>query len=144
VGQAFELPIAAPARAFSGDDIARFEADFHAIHERTYGHRTDNVMEIVNLRVICRVPNEGPPPLAYSQVPDRNGRDHSRGSRPAYFGPDHGALETPVLRRDDLAPEPRPGPLVVEEYDATVVVPPGCRASRDHLGNIVIQVGVEP
>jgi N-methylhydantoinase A len=46
-----------------------------------------------------------------------------------------------VLRRDALSATPLPGPLVVEEYDATVVVPPGCTAARDALGNIVIEVG---
>jgi N-methylhydantoinase A len=49
-------------------------------------------------------------------------------------------LDTPVLRREHLATEPIRGPIIVEEYDATVVVPPGCRAARDHLGNILIEV----
>jgi N-methylhydantoinase A len=142
VGQAFELPVAAPRGDFSPEDVARFESEFHAIHERTYGHRTDNVIEIVNLRVICRVPSEGPAASAYA--PSRNGRTHTSGSRQAYFGPEYGAWETAVVRRDELSEESRPGPLVVEEYDATVVVPPGCRASRDHLGDIVIEVQVEP
>jgi N-methylhydantoinase A len=39
-----------------------------------------------------------------------------------------------------LRREPRAGPLIVEEYDATTVVPPGCRAALDADGNIDIQV----
>ena len=58
-------------------------------------------------------------------------------SRPAYFGDGHGWLETPVLSRADLAGG-RAGPLIVEEYDATCVVPPGAHAERDGAGNIVI------
>jgi len=138
VGQAYELPVAAPLGSLKSSDLARFEADFHAIHERTYGHRTDNVMEIVNLRVVCRVPNDSSTALTYAPV--TNGVAHRRTMRPAYFGPDHGVLETPVLRRDALTEQPIGGPLVVEEYDATVVVPPGCTAARDALGNIVIEV----
>jgi len=46
-----------------------------------------------------------------------------------------------VLARTDLAATPRPGPLIVEEYDATTVVPPGCAAWRDQWENIVIEVG---
>jgi hypothetical protein len=38
-------------------------------------------------------------------------------------------------------PPSRPGPLIVEEYDATTVVPPGCAAWLDEGGNIVIEVG---
>ena len=59
--------------------------------------------------------------------------------RPAYFGPESGWVETPVLRRSDLAAG-KVGPLIVEEYDATCVVPPGARASLDAAGNIVIDL----
>ena len=56
--------------------------------------------------------------------------------RRAYFG-DAGWLETPIVRRSDLTGERR-GPFIVEEYDATCVVPPGAAASLDAGGNIVI------
>ena len=62
-------------------------------------------------------------------------------ARDAYFGPEAGLLPTPVLARADLTAAPRPGPLIVEEYDATTVVPPGCAARRDEWDNIVIEVG---
>ena len=61
------------------------------------------------------------------------------GARPAYFGAEHGWLDTPVLARADLG-SGRDGPLIVEEYDATCVVPPGARAERDAAGNIVIEL----
>jgi N-methylhydantoinase A len=35
---------------------------------------------------------------------------------------------------------PREGPCIVEEYDATCVIPPGARASLDAHGNIVIDL----
>jgi N-methylhydantoinase A len=136
VGQAFELPIRAPAGGFEPSHIAQFEQDFQFVHERTYGHRTDNVMEIVNLRVVCRVPTSA----TATPPPPTNGVVAIRTSRRAYFGPEYGELETPVLRRDSLTTEATPGPLIVEEYDATVVVPPGCNATRDALGNILIEV----
>ena len=60
--------------------------------------------------------------------------------RPAYFGAEHGWLETSILRRSDLSPKPRAGPLIIEEYDATCVVPPGARASLDGGGNVVIEI----
>jgi len=34
----------------------------------------------------------------------------------------------------------RAGPLIVEEYDATTLVPPGCVARLDEFGNIAINV----
>jgi N-methylhydantoinase A len=45
------------------------------------------------------------------------------------------------MRRTDLLGTPRQGPLIVEEYDATTVVPPGCSASVDEWGDIVIAIG---
>jgi len=48
------------------------------------------------------------------------------------------ATDTPVVRRAAVPPEPTPGPLIVEEYDATVVVPPGARVRRDPFGNLLI------
>ena len=45
----------------------------------------------------------------------------------------------PVISRAALLDSPpRRGPLIVEEYDATCVVPPGCRVTLDSLGNIDI------
>jgi N-methylhydantoinase A len=60
--------------------------------------------------------------------------------RPAYFGREHGWVETPVLRRSDLR-MPRAGPLIVEEYDSTCLIAPGTAASLDSGGNIAIELG---
>jgi N-methylhydantoinase A len=47
-------------------------------------------------------------------------------------------VQAPVLRRPELS-TPRAGPVIVEEYDATCVIPPGWRAALDTGGNIVIE-----
>jgi N-methylhydantoinase A len=72
-----------------------------------------------------------------------------------YFGPDLGWRDTPIIDRPDLAtpraggaaggvsPPGRLGPCIVEEYDATCVIPPGARAALDAHGNIVIESDVE-
>jgi len=44
-----------------------------------------------------------------------------------------------VIRRSDLS-KPRGGPLIIEEYDATCVIPPGARAELDAGGNIGIEL----
>jgi N-methylhydantoinase A len=60
-------------------------------------------------------------------------------ARRAYFGPQSGWIDTPVLRRGDLA-TPRSGPCIIEEYDATCLVPPGGTVSLDRYANIVIDL----
>ncbi len=62
------------------------------------------------------------------------------GDRRAYFGPDAGWHDTALLSRNGLSRSPRPGPLVIEEYDATIVVPPGALAWRDDFDNVIIDV----
>ena len=49
-------------------------------------------------------------------------------------------MDTPVLGRAALAKRMQ-GPLIVEEFDATCVVPPGASAELDAHGNIVIDAG---
>jgi len=64
-------------------------------------------------------------------------------SRPAYFGGRYGLLDTPVIDREALHAAPRPGPLIVEEYEGTTVVPPQATALRDRFGNIVMALSGE-
>ncbi len=59
--------------------------------------------------------------------------------RRVYYGPGVGWLETPVIGRGDLDVS-REGPCIVEEYDATVVIPPHSKAELDPYGNILIEL----
>ena len=61
--------------------------------------------------------------------------------RAVYFGPEHGQVDAAVLSRQSLGRAPRAGPLLIQEYDTTIVVPPGCDASLDDHGNVVIGIG---
>ena len=49
-----------------------------------------------------------------------------------------GWVETPVINRPALGVENTDGPMIVEEDDATTVVPPWAAAHRDPQGNIII------
>jgi N-methylhydantoinase A len=70
----------------------------------------------------------------------RNGAPGAASSsRRVYFGP-AGHVETPVVARVELGHETVDGPLIVEEYDATIVVPPDAVAQLDGHGNLVIDL----
>jgi N-methylhydantoinase A len=137
-GQTYELVVPVPDAAMDMKMVAHLEEAFGAEHERTYGHRAgpEEPVELVSIQVV------GAGLRAGGGVPARvtSSRREPGASAPrqAYFGED-GWRETPVLRRSDLA-QPRTGPLVVEEYDATCLVPPGARAVLDASGNIVIEL----
>jgi N-methylhydantoinase A len=55
--------------------------------------------------------------------------------RRAWF-PDAGWVETPVVDRAALAGGERAGRVIVQEYDATCLVPQGWVAALDAFGNI--------
>jgi N-methylhydantoinase A len=46
----------------------------------------------------------------------------------------------PIVGRDALGSIARPGPLIVEEFDATVVVPPDATVHCDAIGCIVVEI----
>ena len=137
VAQTSALPVR--CRTFPADatTMTALAEDFADTHDRQYGYRSDGeALQIVALKVIGR----GVP--AAPRVPERLVRAgewiSEGGERSAFFGPGHGWLPTAVLPRAGLCEEPRQGPLVVEEYDTTIVVPPGWRASRDGWNNILV------
>jgi len=133
-GQAYELTLPVAA---GPPDVGRIAADFGAEHHRTYGHASvDAPIDIVNLKLTARAAGNGDAP--YDPLAGLAAAGDER-TRRAYFGPEHGSLDVPVLARAALLDgAPREGPLIVEEYDATCVVPPGCRVTLDALGNIDI------
>jgi N-methylhydantoinase A len=132
-GQAFELTV--PAET---GDIAAIEAAFHAEHKRTYGHSSEgDPVDLINIRVIASAAPESKEGFA-ERLKDAQVATPAQGRRQAYF---RGKLmETPVLGRAALATRMQ-GPLIVEEFDATCVVPPGASAELDAHGNIAIEAG---
>lgn len=62
-----------------------------------------------------------------------------QSTRRAYFGADYGSIDTPVVTRADIDGSAR-GPLLIDEYDSTTVIPPGWSVRRDGEGNLVLEV----
>jgi N-methylhydantoinase A len=129
VGQSSEIEVDLP-----DDDVLDCLTErFGNAHERNYGFRAppDEPVELVGLSVIARgIPErsrlpERIPPIAI-EVPE---------TRRAWF-PDIGWIEAPVINRAALAHKTRQGPLIIQEYDATCLVPHGTEASLDGFGNI--------
>src|SRR5438552_5893868 len=136
-GQSSELTIPIAPGTLTPTRLAELREAFAVEHEKTYGYRSDGEsVQIVGLRLVAR----GLSPEA--RVPERlrfvaDTRPEST-SRQAYFGAQDGWRETPVIARQALTRRPCDGPLIIEEYDATTVIPPGWRASLDAGANIMI------
>lgn len=131
-----DLSIACPALD-SQQLLDQLVEQFCQAHEQAFGYQTNDPIELVSLRL-----------RALATVGDMRfaklsaALAASEGSapaepRPAYFGPRHGLLKTTICRRTDIA-EKQTGPLIIEEPDTTVVVPPGWSVSRDGYGSLVL------
>ena len=134
-GQASEIRIPLPDSPASEAAIGSLRRAFEREHRQLYGHTSDpdNPVEVVAVRLI------GSTGHRKTGGRMRADRRHVRKmpSRPAYFGKKRETVETPVIDRTELT-GPRLGPLLIDEYDSTTVVPPGVRASRDRQDFVVL------
>ena len=135
-GQAFELSIDVKGVP----DLAAASERFDEEHEATYGHRlaAEHHKQIVTLRVVARELPAVPPRLDAAKLLAGSARRAS-GRRPVYFG-GHDYVQADVVGRAELTGEPRSGPMIIEEYEGTTVVPPDARVHLDEHGNIVIDL----
>jgi N-methylhydantoinase A len=113
-----------------GDLTDAFERE----HTLLYGHAADDPVEVVAVRLIGRVPSDDSQTrLVPAAVELEEGEN-----RPAYFGEPWGLIETPVLSRAEVGAG-MDGPILVDEYDSTIVVPPDMRAHLDETNNLILE-----
>jgi N-methylhydantoinase A len=136
-GQTSEIRIDIPADTIDSQALAQLQVEFEDEHERLYGHRSDpdNPVEIVTVRLIGRAGEPGSR-LSLAAV---ESAVTAAADREVWFGGRHGSIRVPVVQRGDLS-RPTAGPLLIDEYDSTIVIPPKVRARRDEQGNVVMEL----
>ena len=143
VGQGYELRVPLDGLGEGGlDDAAMAEARsrFDARHARIHGHAaSEKDVEIVSyrLRVAVAVPKYRPvtEPVGEDALP----ATAIAGRRGVHFDA-RGPTETVLVERSALAPGMRfPGPAIVEQFDATTVVPAGWAVTVDGYRNLVME-----
>ena len=141
-GQEYTIAVPVAGGGLGDDAVQRLQADFHRLHERTYGHASPGEgVEVVNLRVsaVGRLPE-----VQLPGVPD-GGKDPDPAAHvtvgTAIFDAHEGPLQTPIFRRDALrAGNEISGPAIVADRGATTVVPPGARCVVGRHGELAIDV----
>ena len=121
--------------------ISDLEEVFGEEHHRTYGYQSaSEPIEITNIRVMGhQIQSLGAQADLTAIGAALYGARGQSKSRKAYFGKERGLLDVPIISRGDLDLQPSQGPAIVEEYDTTIVVPPGCTVSRDTAWNVILQ-----
>jgi N-methylhydantoinase A len=135
--QAYELTVPVAGGAVDTATLQRLARDFHERHRTTYGHASlDEPVHCVNLRVsaVGRLA-----PLDVSGASSVTGADPPPAARQTYFR-ETGTVLCDVLARETVKPGlTRPGPLIVESTDTTVVVPPGWRLTAEAGGLLALE-----
>jgi N-methylhydantoinase A len=142
VKQSSELTLKVPDAITAGEFARLMAAAFHNEHERTYGYRRQHEpVAVVNVRLRAVAPARS---LGFKELTRQFEREKAvavaapEGLRKAYFGPREGEFSTRILNRLNL--EGRiAGPAILEEFDTTVVIPPGWSAEIDRYGSIVLE-----
>ena len=142
VGQGYELKTHIPAGTLGQKQLDDVWSRFHEAHQREYGHYfADNPIEIVNIRVmgIGHMPKidklTAPQGTTLTKARVKTGQCAFR------INGELRPFETVFYRRHLLpVGETFAGPAIVLQKDSTTVIPPGCTATNDTAGNLILKV----
>ena len=132
-GQATELTV-----PFEGEDFPQIRDRFVAEYLKTYGYRDTTQIELMKVRVTGRGLRDNRLDFGNMQMAARAGSSQS-GARLVSFARGQTAVSVEIVGRDMVGPCGRQGPLIIEEFDATTVVPPDARVHTDAIGCLVLE-----
>ena len=141
LGQSSEITIPLTDFAIDHNLITEATASFEKEFERTYGHRgSSTVFEIVNCRMLARVSRGVAHDHAWDYQDINPAENNS--TRKIVIDPQTGPINTKIVTRTQLSAEPLSGPIIVEEYDSTTLVPPGWTVHIGKNWNMIITLAV--
>jgi N-methylhydantoinase A len=137
-GQSWEVEVGFRAGAVDAEVLAELRTRFEDEHERLYGVK-DQAGSPVEIRAL-RLAALGEMATIRSFQLDGAKAVAAGSSRRIHIDGD--GLEAALRTRSSFGATPEPGPLLVDEYDTTVVVPPGWSVRRDAAtGTLVLERG---
>lgn len=140
VGQLRAIAIPVDARPLTAAVLAAAAERFHVDYEREFKYAVPELaIESKGIRVVATGVTQKPS-LAHD---GRRGtaEEALAGELEAYFRDAGGLVPTRFYDRDRLLPGASfPGPAVVEQYDATTIVPPGATVDVDEYRNLIVRL----
>lgn len=138
-GQWRSLTVEIPTSDNPLDDAV---ALFHEEHEREYSFsEPGGDVELYQIGLVAIGQLESPP-FAHFEVNEHEAAIPDT-TRRVFFSSNDGWADVPVYQRDDLrAGATLTGPAIIDQFDATTVIPPHDRAEIDEWGNIRIHIGL--
>lgn len=141
-GQYHEIRVELPPNADGLRATKAIETAFRAAYENVYGRAPSGLpAEVLNWRVTAEIPHTV---FALTAEPcvDHDGQAARKGERDVFFSlGETGQRRCPVYDRYRLQPGAAfAGPCIIEEREATTVVPPDCRVMIDGYRNIIVKL----
>ncbi|MGQ0651195.1 MAG: hydantoinase/oxoprolinase family protein [Betaproteobacteria bacterium] len=137
--QNYEINVPLPAGKVDAAWIARACQAFHVAHERLYSYcDREEAVQLVNLRVAAVGRTDRPKPRLLERG-SASAQAALKERRKVHFQASGRFVDAPVYERDRLRSGNRiAGPAVIEQADATILVPPSFNAVVDPHGRIAM------
>jgi N-methylhydantoinase A len=132
-GQGSELTVPLPGETLDDAAMAALTDGFRAEYAKSYGYATEEPLELVNFRLVATGVRGNRLDFRSLTVA---ARPAAAGRRLVVFARGAAPIETPVHPRESVVK--LDGPAIIEAYDSTIVLPPGCAAATDGGGNLLI------
>lgn len=139
-GQEHTVKLPLPGHDLSQSDVGTIAADFNEAHHMQYGHRMDDPVEIVTLRLraVGMLPRPQLPKIASGSGDTSQARKGSRAVYQAGLGThvDYSVYDRRLLLSSDRVA----GPAIVEEPSSTTIVHAGDALKVGEYGELVIEI----
>ncbi len=139
VGQGYALNIPVAETAYTAETLSAIGDRFHARHETSYGFRADDEpVEMINFRL--QATGELSKRSATRQPRgSRAAAEARRGTRDAWSEAQDGMIACDIYDRSGLQPgNIIPGPAIIEQADATTVIPQRWMGTVDSFANLIL------
>ena len=134
-GQSSQLTV--PLTGFAMEAL---HAGFERLYGETFGYTAaGEAVELVNLRLSAIGRAEGRIDFPSLSL-DARALAGAVGERLVSFARGAAPVPTRLLPRAALADGPVQGPAILESYDTTIIIPPGCTARAAGSGTVVIEM----
>lgn len=134
-GQGSSLSIALRGNSNVPTSVETIADLFETLHKETFGHFLPNhPIRTTGLRLIASISASVEPKKVSFNAPAFKILD---ASRPAYWGPNHGLIDTPVETLANIR-NGLHGPILIDSYDTTIVVPPNAWVEKNPNAGVTI------
>ena len=136
IGQGYEIEVPINNKCLDSNDINNIRIEFERVYKDLFGRIEKMPLEIISLRTIA-TSMSSQPIIKQDRIGSSILQKKSK-NRKVYFG-GKTYLNTPVFQRNNLPKKfKKSGPLVIEERESTLIIPPHFNLKMDVTGNLLI------